>query len=167
MRIYVPATVAGLRRLLDTEQLQPLSGTAFALTPRLRESYAAGDDEELEYVAMSEAARAALRLLAAELADDPDASPRRAVVSADVEDVTLRPDLDDAVVRVAGPIPMARLAAVHLDLVEAADAVRAAAAVVDAADLGDPDAEFVLGDVEDHELAWYGVQELPFVLELL
>ena len=167
MRIYVPATVAGLRRLLDTEQLQPLSGTAFALTPRLRESYAAGDDEELEYVAMSEAARASLRLLAAELADDPDASPRRAVVSADVEDVTLRPDLDDAVVRVGGPIPMARLAAVHLDLVEAADAVRAAAAVVDAADLGDPDAEFVLGDVEDHELAWYGVQELPFVLELL
>lgn len=167
MRIYVPATVAGLRRLLDTEALQPLSGTAFALTPRLRESYAAGDDEELEYVAMSEAARASLRLLAAELADDPDASPRRAVVSADVEDVTLRPDLDDAVVRVGGPIPMARLAAVHLDLVEAADAVRAAAAVVDAADLGDPDAEFVLGDVEDHELAWYGVQELPFVLELL
>jgi len=167
VRIYVPATVAGLRRLLDTEQLQPLSGTAFALTPRLRESYAAGDDEELEYVAMSEAARASLRLLAAELADDPDASPRRAVVSADVEDVTLRPDLDDAVVRVGGPIPMARLAAVHLDLVEAADAVRAAAAVVDAADLGDPDAEFVLGDVEDHELAWYGVQELPFVLELL
>jgi len=167
VRIYVPATVAGLRRLLDTEQLQPLSGTAFALTPRLRESYAAGDDEELEYVAMSEAARASLRLLAAELADDLDAPPRRAVVSADVEDVTLRPDLDDAVVRVAGPIPMARLAAVHLDLVEAADAVRAAAAVVDAADLGDPDAEFVLGDVEDHELAWYGVQELPFVLELL
>ena len=167
MRIYVPATVAGLRRLLDTEALQPLSGTAFALTPRLRDSYAAGDDEELEYVAMSEAARASLRLLAAEIADDPDASPRRAVVSADVEDVTLRPDLDDAVVRVGGPIPMARLAAVHLDLVEAADAVRAAAAVVDAADLGDPDAEFVLGDVEDHELAWYGVQELPFVLELL
>ena len=75
MRIYVPATVAGLRRLLDTEALQPLSGTAFALTPRLRESYASGDDEELEYVAMSEAARASLRLLAAELADDPDARP--------------------------------------------------------------------------------------------
>jgi hypothetical protein len=167
LRIYVPVTVAGLRRLLDTEQLQPLSGTAFALTPRLREFYASGDDEELEYVAMSEAARASLRLLAAELADDPDTPARRAVVSADVDDVTLRPDLDDAVVRVGGPIPMGKLAAVHLDLVEAADAVRAAAAVVDAADLGDPDAEFVLGDVEDHELAWYGVQELPFVLELM
>jgi hypothetical protein len=167
LRIYVPSTVAGLRRLLDSGQLQPLSGTAFALTPRLREAYASGDDEELEYAAMSEAARASLRLLAIELADDPETPLRRAVVSADVDDVTLRPDLDDAVVRVAGPIPTARLAAVHLDLVEAADAVRAAVAAVDAADLGDPDAEFTLGEAEGHELAWYGVQELPFVLELM
>ncbi len=167
MRIYVPATVAGLRRVLDDQSLQPLSGTAFALTPRLRESYASGDDEELEYVAMSEAARASLRLLAAEMAEDPEAPARRVVVSADVDDASLRPDLDDAVVRVAGPIPMSRLAAVHLDLSEAEGSVRAAVAVVDAADLGDPDAEFVLGDAEDHELAWYAVQELPFVLELM
>lgn len=167
MRIYVPTTVAGLHRLLADRLIQPLSGTAFALTPRLREAYAAGDDEELEYVAMTEAARASLRLLASELVDDPEAVPRRVVVSADVTDATLRPDLDDAVVRVAGPIPMDRLAAVHLDLLGAQDPVRAAAAVVDAADLGDADAEFTLGDAEDHELAWYAVQELPFVLELM
>lgn len=167
LRIYVPTTVAGLRRLLDAEQLQPLSGTAFALTPRLREAWLSDDDEELEYMAMREAARASLRLLAAELAEDPATPPRRVVVSADVDDVTLRPDLDDAVVRVAGPVPMGKLAAVHLDLAEAADAIREAAAVVDAADLGDPDAEFALGEAEGHELAWYGVQELPFVLELM
>ncbi len=166
MRVYVPTTVAGLQKLLVDEQVQPLSGTAFALTPALREAYVAGDDEELEYVAMTEAARASLRLLAAELASDPDAPARRAVVAADVDDVTLRPDLDAAVVRVAGPIPMRRLAAVHLDLAEAVDAVRAAAAVVDAADLGDEDAELTLGDAEDHDLAWYGLQELPFVLDL-
>jgi hypothetical protein len=166
VRVFVPTTVAGLRRLLADGQVQPLSGTAFALTPALRESYLAGDDEELEYVAMSEAARASLRLLATELADDPETPPRRAVVAADVDDVTLRPDLDAAVVRVAGPIPSKRLASIHLDLAEAADAVRAAAAVIDAADLGDEDAELTLGDAEDHDLAWYGVQELPFVLEL-
>ena len=153
---YVPTTVAGLRKLLAEEQVQPLSGTAFALTPGLREAYTAGDDEELEYVAMTEAARASLRLLATELAEDPDAPARRAVIAADVDDVTLRPDLDAAVVRVAGPIPRRRLASVHLDLAEAADAVRAAAAVIDAADLGDEDAELALGDAEDHELAWYG-----------
>ena len=31
MRIYIPTTVAGLRRLLADGQVQPLSGTAFAL----------------------------------------------------------------------------------------------------------------------------------------
>ena len=167
MRIYVPATVAGLRRLLDSGQLQPVSGTAFALTPRLREAYAAGDDEELEYVAMSEAARASLRLLSIELAEDPETPPRRAVVSADVDDVTLRPDLDDGAVRIAGGVPFESIAAVHVDTEEAEYAVREAAGAVDAADLGDPDAEFTLGEAEGHELAWYGVQELPFVLELM
>lgn len=167
MRVYVPTTVTGLQKLLADEALQPLSGTAFALTPTLRESYTSGDDEELEYVALSEAARASLRLIAAELASDPQAPARRAVVAADVDDVTPRPDLDAAVVRVAGPIPMSRLASVHLDVEDAVEAVRAAAGVVDAADLGDEDAELTVGDAEDHELAWYGVQELPFVLDLL
>ena len=40
-------------------------------------------------------------------------------------------------------------------------------AVGDAADLGDPDAEFALGDAEDHDMAWYATQEIPFLLELL
>ena len=166
MRIYIPTTVAGLQKLLADEQIQPLSGTAFALTPALREEYVAGDEEELEYAAMSEAARASLRLLATELNADPDTAPRRAVVAADVDDVTLRPDLDAAVVRIAGPVPMRRLAAVHLDVEDAGEAVRRAAEVIDAADLGDEDAELAVGDAQDHELAWYGVQELPFVLEL-
>ena len=108
MRVYVPTTVAGLRKLLADEAVAPISGTAFALTPGLREAYTVGDEEELEYVAMTEAARASLRLLGAELADDPEAPARRAVVAADVDDVTLRPDLDAAVVRVGGSIPMRR-----------------------------------------------------------
>ena len=62
MRVYLPATVRMLRGLVEDSRIQPLSGTAFALTPALRESYAAGDTEELEYAAMREAARASLRL---------------------------------------------------------------------------------------------------------
>jgi hypothetical protein len=166
MRVYIPATLAMLRTLVDNGALVPVSGTAFALTPMLRESYATGDSEELEYAAMLDAARASLRLLSAELVGEPQAAPRRVVVAADVEGVRLRPDLDDAVVTLPGPVPMAAVAAVHVDLPEAEAAVRAAAAVVDAADLGDPDAEFVLGDAEDHEMAWYAPQELPFLLDL-
>ncbi len=36
-----------------------------------------------------------------------------------------------------------------------------------AADLGDEDAELVVGDAQDHDLAWYANQELPFLLDLL
>lgn len=84
-----------------------------------------------------------------------------------MEGATLRPDLDDAVVRLSGPITWNRVASVHLDLVEAEPAVAKAVDVIDAADMGDPDAEFVLGDAEDHQLAWYATQELPFLLDLL
>jgi hypothetical protein len=167
MRIYLPATVAMLRDLADNGEFVPVGGTAFALTPALRESYAVGDTEELEYAAMLDAARASLRLLAAELADDDKVPTRRAVVSADVEDVKLRPDLDFSVVKVSGPIPAELVAAIHLDTSEAEDAVRAAAEVIDEADMGDPDAEFALGSAEDHELAWYARQELPFLLDLM
>ncbi|MGH3781861.1 MAG: DUF6912 family protein [Pseudonocardiaceae bacterium] len=167
MRVYIPATLAMLRTLVDSGELIPVAGTAFALTPMLRESYAAGDTEELEYVAMNEAARASLRLLATELENDSAAFARRVVVAADVERVRLRPDLDDAAVTVTGAVPAGAVAAVHVDLAEAQDAVRAAAWVVDAADLGDPDAEFALGDAEDHDMAWYATQEIAFLLELL
>ena len=78
-----------------------------------------------------------------------------------------RPDLDYAVVRLAGPVEYDRVASVHVDLAEAEDTIAKAIRHIDAADLGDPDAEFVLGDAEDHELAWYATQELPFLLELL
>jgi hypothetical protein len=167
MRVYLPATVPMLRTLIDDGELSPPSGIAFALTPRLRESYAAGDTEELEYAALMEAARASLRLLSAELDGDPDAVPRRAVIAADLDGVALRPDLDDAAVTLPGPVTMSAIASVHVDNPDAESAVRAAAAVVDAADLGDPDAEFALGDAEDHEMAWYATQELPFLLELM
>jgi hypothetical protein len=167
MRVYVPATVAMLRRLEEDGELLPVDNTAFALTPALREYYNAGDAEELEYAAMLEAARASLRLIAAELARDVPAMARRAVVSADVDGATLRPDLDYAAVKLAGPVPFKVVAAVHMDTPEAEAAVRTAVALIDAADLGDPDAEFALGDAEDHELSWYAPQELPFLLELL
>jgi hypothetical protein len=167
MRVYIPATLAMLHILCDAGELTPLSGIAFALTPMLRESYAAGDTEELEYAAMNEAARASLRLLAAELDSDSTVIPRRVVVAADVEKVRLRPDLDDAAVTVVGAVPASAVAAVHVDGAEAEEAVRAAAAAVAAADLGDPDAEFTLGDAEDHEMAWYATQEIHFLLELL
>jgi hypothetical protein len=166
MRIYVPATWPMLRSLVKSGVLDPIGGTAFALTPGLREAYTSGDDEELEYAAMSHAARASLRLLAVELGLGEESTPaRRVVVSADLADVTLRPDLDDGAVRIAGAVPFESIAAVHVDTEEAEYAVRQAAGAVDAADLGDLDAEFLVGEAEDHDLAWYDPSEVAFLVE--
>ena len=167
MRVYVPATLAMLQQLVADGSLQPLSGTAFAVTPSLRESYAEGDDEELAEVAIGEAALASLRLLAAEAErTDGELPLRRAVLIADA-DATPRPDLDDAVVRVSGRVNLDQVVAAYVDNSEAEPAVKAAIAVVDDADLGDEDAEFIVGDAQDHALAWYATQELPFLLDLL
>src|SRR2546423_8407943 len=100
-----------LRKLVSERQLQPVSATGFALTPALRESYVSGSTEELEYAALLDAARASLRLLA----DDQKEPARRVVVSVDVDNATARPDLDAAVVRLAGPIVLDEVAAVHVD----------------------------------------------------
>jgi hypothetical protein len=165
VRVYVPATLAMLQQLVADQILHARSGTAFAVTPALREAYAQGDDDELADVALREAALASLRLLAGEGASD--MPPRRAVVEAEVGDVTLRADLDDAVVRLSGPIAFGDVIAAYVDNADAQPAVVAAVEVVDDADLGDEDAEFVVGDAQDHDLAWYAPQELPFLLELL
>ena len=170
MRIYVPVTLAMLQQLVADGSLLPVNGTAFAVTPRLREAYAEGDDDELGNVALREAALASLRLLAgAGASEQPDAKlpPRRAVLLADVGEVTLRPDLDDAVVRIGAPVATEDVVAAFVDNAAAEADVLAAIAVIDEADLGDEDAELTVGDAQDHDLAWYATQELPFLLELL
>lgn len=165
MRVYVPATLAILQRLVADRVMHARSGTAFAVTPALREAYAQGDEDELAEVALRDAALASLRLLAGEGASD--LPPRRAVLVVEVADVALRPDLDDAVVRLAGPIPFDDVIAAYVDNADAEAAVLPAIQAVDEADLGDEDAELTVGDAQDHDLAWYAPQELPFLLELL
>ncbi|WP_132991999.1 DUF6912 family protein [Gordonia zhaorongruii] len=166
MRVYLPATLEMVQGLSagGDEIFMPLGGTGFAVTPALREAYTSGDDEELGEAALREAALASLRLLSAP--SDSDLPLRRVVVVADA-DATVRSDLDDAVVKVSGGVALADIVAVHVDGADAEKSVRAAVDVIDAADMGDEDAELAVGDVEDHDLGWYATQELPFLLELL
>jgi hypothetical protein len=165
MRVYLPATTRTLRALVDSGELGPAPLTGFAVTPQLEQWYRDSDTEELEYAALMDAARGSLRLLDQE----PGALPRRAVVAADVPDeqVSFRPDLDRAVVRVAAPVTMRQVAAVHLDGEEAEKAVAAAVGVVLEADLGSEDARFVVDGAEGYELLWYASQELGPLLDLL
>lgn len=158
-----------LQQLVGDGSLWPVNGTAFAVTPTLREAYAAGDEDELAEVALREAALASLRLLAADggTSGDTRLPPRRAVLAAEVDEATFRPDLDDAVVRLGAPVAIDQVVAAYVDNAVAEPDVAKAVDVIDAADLGDEDAELIVGDAQDHDLAWYANQELPFLLELL
>jgi hypothetical protein len=162
MRVYLPATLPGLADVLGKGEIGPAPLRAFAITPALREAYASGDDEELEYVAMLAAARQSLRLLDA----DPGAARRRVVLAADVPDAQVgwqAYDDEPAAVLVDAVIPVAAIAAGHVDEPDAAADVAAAADAVTAADAGDDDASFAVDSAEAHELAWYATQELQYL----
>jgi len=162
MRVYLPLTLPAVADALAKGESGPPPLEAFAVTPALREAYASGDDDELEYVAMLTAARRSLRLLA----DDPDAPQRRAVLAADVPDreVSWDPyDDEPAAVVLATAVPRASLVSGHIDATEAEADVAAAAAAAAAADAGDEDAAFTVDSAEGHELAWHAVQELEYL----
>ncbi|MEV6654590.1 hypothetical protein [Streptomyces sp. NPDC051219] len=164
MRVYVPLTLPGLAEAHKAGELGPGPLTAYAVTPALREWYVSDDIEELEYAALSRAAAASLRLLAG----DRSAARRRVVVAVDVPDRLAVPDPDRGLdasalgeVRIGSAVSLSKAAAVHVDADDAEAAVAAAAAVLGAADMGDDDAQFTVDGAEDHELLWYGVQEIP------
>ncbi|MFB6810495.1 DUF6912 family protein [Streptomyces sp. NPDC056387] len=166
MRVYVPLTLLGLAEAHKAGELGPAPLRAYAVTPGLREWYVSDDLEELEYAALGRAATASLRLLAAE-----DGAPRkRVVVAVDVDDkaVTAVPGADEAAlgqVTLAAAVRLAVAAAVHVDADDAVGDVRAAAAALEAADAGDDDAQSTVDGAEDHELLWFGVQEIPGLLK--
>ncbi|WP_092557784.1 DUF6912 family protein [Actinoplanes derwentensis] len=163
VRVYVPATLPLLAILRAGGQIGDQTTVAHAVTPMLREWYAEGDEEELEYVAFTRAAQDALRLLR----QDTSAPRRRVVVSADVPAASLiREDteLGTSTVRLPQPVRLADLASIHVDGTDASETITAAVDVVEAALAGDADAQFTVDGAEDHELEWYAVSELDELL---
>ena len=164
MRIYLPSTLTELRGLLDNGVVGDPPLPAYAVTPALREWYAEGDEEELEYVALSLAARASVRLLDA----DPEAVRRRVVVVAEVPDavVSSAAHVDRAAVKVADAVALEHVQAVHVDDPSAVPDVTVAADAVIEADLGSEDAAFKVEQADGHELQWFATQEIGPLLEL-
>ncbi|MFE2552352.1 DUF6912 family protein [Streptomyces sp. NPDC059355] len=166
MRVYVPLTLPGLAEAHKAGELGPAPLRAYAVTPGLREWYVSDDLEELEYAALGRAAAASLRMLAA----DAGAPRKRVVVAVDVDDkaAVATPGADEAtlgLVTLAAAVRLAVAAAVHVDADGALQDVTAAAAALEAADAGDDDAQFTVDGAEDHELLWFGVQEIPGLLK--
>ena len=163
MRVYLPATLPLLARLSKDGELVLTDG--FAVTESLRAWYAEGDDEELEYAALTAAARASLRQLAAE----PDAPRRRVVIASDLPDARVAVPAaasaeEPGVIRITGSVRLVDLAALHVDEEGAREPVTAAACALAAADEGDAAALLAVDALEDHDLLWYGPQELGDLL---
>jgi hypothetical protein len=160
MRVYLPTTLPALAAALDTSEFGTPPICAFAVTPALREWYATGDLEELEYTAMTAAARTSLRLLAA----NPGAPRRRVVLAAEIAGETVcrgASSSDRAAVLVGSAVPLGKVVSAHIDDLVAAPDVQAAIGALPAADKGDEDAKFVVDSAEGHELLWYAASELP------
>jgi hypothetical protein len=161
MRVYLPATLITLRAAVSEQSGKALpAGPGFAVTPELREWYASGDTEELEYIALTLAARASLELLAGE----PEAPRRRVVVAAEVEPAAVTvlatpTGGQRGHVTVNAPVGLGLIAAAHVDDESAVAAVTAAVAA--------PDDEWAAEEAADHELLWYATQELEELLGTL
>ncbi|MFD9305618.1 DUF6912 family protein [Streptomyces sp. NPDC060048] len=166
MRVYVPLTLPGLAEAHKAGELGPAPLRAYAVTPELREWFVSQDIEELEYAALGRAAAASLRMIA----EDASAPRKRVVVAVDVaeEAATADPGADEAAlgrVSLAGAVRLTEAAAVHVDAQDAVEDVSAAALAVPAADEGDEDARSTVDGAEDHELLWFGVQEIAGLLK--
>jgi hypothetical protein len=163
MRVYCPTTVDDLAAALVSGVLGEAGLAAHAVTPAVREWYIEGDSEELEYAVLLEAAEASLRLIAA----DPKSRPRRVVLAADVDDAWVTPVSGRfrSAVTLARPLELSKVVSAHTDEKAAEKAVAEAAAVVEQADAGDDDAQFVLDEAEAQDLLWFDATELRQVVE--
>ncbi|WP_033339702.1 DUF6912 family protein [Catenuloplanes japonicus] len=163
VRVYVPATLPLLATLLEKGEIGAPGDPVHTVTPNLREWYAEGDEEELEFVAFTRAAQSALVLLHR----DSQAPRRRVVISADlIASAVTRGDdqLGSSIMTLAGPLPLSAVASVHVDATDAETDVAAAVEAVPGALDGDEDAQFAVDAAEDHDLEWYDPSELDQIV---
>jgi Family of unknown function (DUF6912) len=156
VRVYLPSTLPLLREWLETGRAVA-AGTAYAVTPSLREWYREGDIEELEHAAALLAAVASLDLLAA----DPQAPPRRVVLAVDVADGDVVADQEErGALRLRRAVLPAQWACALVDEGDATESVVAALALLRDSTAPADDLDFALGEAEAADLSWYAAQEL-------
>ena len=161
MRIYLPATFDLTSQWLSAGQIPAVDG--FAVTESLRDWYEQGDQEEFEYAATDLAARYSLE----QIAQHQDATPRRVVLVLEVkpDSVIQIPDLKGGI-RLSNPIEWSLVEAAMIDGDEAVADVKSAISLYAKAIAGDGEANFVVSQVEGHELLWFDSSEIEFVLQV-
>ena len=110
-RVYVALDRTALRRLATAGRLEPAPFTAYAVTTDLGRENPNADDEELEYLAFTDAASDAATAPA-------NGGPARVVAAADVDaDLLtdlLEPGAPVSAVRVAAAVPRRQVASFHV-----------------------------------------------------
>lgn len=142
MRIYLPASVADLAA--DRLTPRPVS----LVTDHLRAAYPAEGEEDLEMVAFLAAADASLQML------QPDATPARVVIAADVADgaiAQVQPGQLTAA-RLTEEVTWSAVVSIHTD--DPGD--HAGARLVSQAIAGQPEAVIAAADLD---LLWFDVSE--------
>ncbi len=167
MRLYVPATLDEL----DTASVTPAVATwtvparpAHAVTAALAAAEPDEDEEGLEWLAFLAAAHDSLL----RIAEAPDGTRLRVVVTVEVPDAAAHPARDEghlpSQVCLHTELPGTKIVAVHVDEPEAAPDI---SDVLDAAASDAPDADAVLEDaiqrVTDRDLLWYAPEELLLI----
>ncbi|HEV7196787.1 MAG TPA: hypothetical protein VGN19_12665 [Pedococcus sp.] len=110
-RIYLPLNAVGLKHLSAARAVSGSPVRAFAVTDRVERSLPAGDQEEWEYAALTEAVEAATLIL-------PTLEEKRVIAAADVDSTWVRGNgAGDslAAVEVSHPVPLARIVSFHVD----------------------------------------------------
>jgi len=116
-RIYLPLNAVRLRELAESRVVGPPPLAAHGVTDDVRAADPTGDDEEWEYVALGEAARASADGL-------PAGERRRVVAAADVDESWVAAADGGSVasaVTVSEPVPLQRIASFHVDETDVAD----------------------------------------------
>jgi hypothetical protein len=105
IRVYLPLDRSGLRRLAEDGRVGPAPFTAYAATTDLRREHPTADDEELEYLAFTDAATAGA---------EPATVVAAADVDADVVTDLLEPAAPVSAVRVADDVVRRQVASFHV-----------------------------------------------------
>ena len=105
IRIYLPLDRSGLRRLAEDGRVGPAPFTAYAATTDLRREHPNADDEELEYLAFTDAATTG---------EEPPSVVAAADVDADVVTDLLAPAAPVSAVRVAADVARRQVASFHV-----------------------------------------------------
>jgi len=138
-RVYMPVTVDVLRRLRTGGRLEPAPLTAYAVTTDLRREHPTADEEELEFLAFTDAATSST----GGAGGGPAPVVAAADVDADMVTDLLAPAAPVSAVRVATALPRRQVASFHVT------------------ELGPVPA----GGRPDY--SWYDATELEAVLDLL